>query len=204
VNSGDTDTVIFEVSEASPRAEDVLATDNALQWDFPGRAAEVPADKFFKQTFQESLATFLEKASMEDMGRFAARSSKANISPVETRDTTDPALISQMLMPLLEAVGSPIDVPRIRKRVRDDVTIGAAELPWRRLPLWLVLRVASQRQLCLALGHEIGRACYKFLMCTVMAELLRDCSVRLAPELIMPSDVAASRSRNGQDPSRFR
>jgi hypothetical protein len=179
------DTVIFEVTEASPRAKDVLATDNALQWDFPGRAAEIPAAKFFKQTFQDSLATLLEKASVEDLGRFAARSSKAGVSVAETRDTTDPSLISQMLLPLLEAVGSPIDVLRIRKRVRDDVNIDAAELPWRRLPLWLVLRVASQRQLCLALGNDIGRACYKFLMCTVLAELLRDCTGQLAPALTM-------------------
>lgn len=139
----------------------MLATDNALQWDFPGRAAEIPADEFFKQTFQDSLAAFLEKASVEDLGRFAARSSQANVSVAETRDTTDPSLISQMLMPLLEAVGSPINVLRIRKRVRDDVNIDAAELPWRRLPLWLALRVASQRQLCLALGNDIGRACYR-------------------------------------------
>ena len=163
----------------------MLATDNALQWDFPGRAVEIPAEEFTKESFQESLATFLEKASMEALGRFGARSSKANISVIETRDTDDPALITQMLMPLLEAVGSPIDVPRFRKRVRDDANIGVAEMPWRRLPLWLVLRVASQCQLCHDLGNEIGRACYKFLICTVLTHLLRDCAGRLAPELIM-------------------
>ena len=113
----------------------MLATDNALRWDFPGRTAEIPTEEFTKESFQESLATFLEKASMETLGRFRACSSKANISLIETRDTTDPALITQMLMPLLEAVGSPIDVPRFRKRVRDDANIGATEMPWRRLPL---------------------------------------------------------------------
>jgi hypothetical protein len=122
---------------------------------------------------------------MESLKRFEARSTKANASVIETRDTTDPALITQMLMPLLEAVGSSVDVPRLRKRVRDDVNIQKTELPWRRLPFWLVLRVAIQRQLCLALGDDTGRACYKFLICTILAQLLEDCAGQLAPELIM-------------------
>jgi hypothetical protein len=67
----------------------VLATDNALQWDFPGRALEIPAEEFTKESFQESLATFLEKASMEALGRFRARSSKANLSLIETRDKNE-------------------------------------------------------------------------------------------------------------------
>ena len=122
---------------------------------------------------------------MESLKRFEARSAKAKASVIEARDTTDPALVTQMLMPLLEAVGSSVDVPRFRKRVRDDVNIQDAEFPWRRLPFWLVLRVASQRQLCLNLGDETGRACYKFFICTVLAQLLEDCAGQLAPELTM-------------------
>jgi hypothetical protein len=177
------DTVIVEVFEASPSAEDVLAAQNALQWDFPGRAVEIPFDEFSKTSFRENLAIFLEQASMESLKRFEARSAKASVSVIETRDTTDPALITQMLMPLLEAVGSSVDVPRLRKRVRDDVNIQDAELPWRRLPFWLVLRVVTQRQLSLALGDMHGRVCYKFLICTVLAQLLKDCAGQLAPEL---------------------
>ncbi|KAM3068070.1 hypothetical protein ACMFMF_009436 [Clarireedia jacksonii] len=90
-----------------------------------------------------------------------------------------------MLITLLEAVGTSVNVPRLTKRVRDDVSIQDAELPWRRLPFWLVLRVSIQRKLCLALGNESGRAHYKFFMCTVLAELLEDCAGRLAPELTM-------------------
>ena len=122
---------------------------------------------------------------MESLERFQARSAKAKTSVIEARDTTDPALVTQMLMPLLEAVGSSVDVPRLRKRVRDDVNIQNAESPWRRQPLWLILRVATQRQLCFTLGNDTGRACYKFLICTVLAQLLEDCAGQLAPELTM-------------------
>lgn len=102
---------------------------------------------------------------------------------IEARDTANPALITQMLMPLLEAIGSSADVARLEKRVRDDVNIENAEFPWRRLPFWLILRVAIQRHLCITLGNENGRACYKFLICTVLAHLLEDCYGQLAPEL---------------------
>ena len=150
---------------------------------FPGRAVEVPFDEFFNESFRETLATFLEQASTESLKRFEARSAKAKVSVIEARDTSDPALITQMLMPLLEAVGSTVEVLRLRKRVRDDVNILDAEFPWRRLPFCLILRVAIQRQLCLVLGNESGRACYKFFMCTVLAQLLEDCAGQLAPEL---------------------
>jgi hypothetical protein len=183
--SNGVENVIFEAFEASPTSEDVLAADNALQWDFPGRAAEIPLSEFLQESFQESLAAFLEQASMESLKRFEARSVKAKVSVIEARDTTDPALVTQMLMPLLEALGAHAQVPRLRKRVRDDVNIQTAELPWRRLPFWLILRVATQRQLCLALGNETGHACYKFLICTVLAQLLEDCAGQLVPELIM-------------------
>lgn len=86
-------------------------------------------------------------------------------------------------MPMLEAIGSSIDVPKLRKRVRDDVNISKAELPWRRLPFRLVLRVAVQRHMSLTLGNNSGRACYRFLVCTLLAQLLVDSAGTLAPEL---------------------
>ncbi|KAK3350347.1 hypothetical protein B0T25DRAFT_483283 [Lasiosphaeria hispida] len=179
---GDHD-VVFEAFEVSPSSKDVLAVDNALQWDFPGRASRIPLAVFSDPLFMEQLALFIEQASTEQLGRFMARARKANVSILETRDSADPAIVSQMLMPMLEAVGSSINVPKLRKRVRDDVNISKAELPWRRLPFWLVLRVTVQRHLCLTFGDGNGRACYKFLICTLLSQLLVDCAGMLAPEL---------------------
>lgn len=121
--------VIFESFEASPSSEDVLTAEDALRWDFPGRAAEISLDEFLNESFQRNLAAFLEQASVESLERFAARSVKAQTSVIEARDTANPALITQMLMPLLEAIGSSIDVPRLQKRVRDDVNIDNADFP---------------------------------------------------------------------------
>ncbi|KUI72508.1 hypothetical protein VM1G_07810 [Cytospora mali] len=116
------------------------------------------------------------------------RNNSADLS--EVRDVTDPALITQMLMPLLETLGSPTQVPKLRKRVRDDVNINfesgeGAIPPFRRHPFWLILRVAVQRQLCLSMGDIEGRACYKFIIATVLAHLLQDVVRELRPELTL-------------------
>lgn len=177
--------IVIEGFEASPRAKSVLATDGALIWDFPERAIKIPWTKFCEASFQESLALFLEQAGQESLQRFAATATKSGTSVIECRDTTDPALIMEFLMSLLAATGTVASVSTIRKRVRDDVHIHKAENPWRRTPVWLALRVVLQRQLCITMGNERGRACYKFLICAVLAKLLEDSAGELAPEVVL-------------------
>ncbi|KAI1347711.1 hypothetical protein F5Y01DRAFT_318465 [Xylaria sp. FL0043] len=183
--SGDGKSVIFESFEASACASSVLAAGHALQWDFPGRSARISLENFTKESFQQSLATFLEQASMESLYSLQASAQKAGASVVEIRDTADPALITQMLMSLLEAVGSYYQAPVLRKHIRDDVNIASGNIPWRRLPFWQVLRVAAQRQLCFALGAERGLISYKFLLAIVLAELLDDSAPHLSPDRVV-------------------
>ncbi|RCI13404.1 hypothetical protein L249_5585 [Ophiocordyceps polyrhachis-furcata BCC 54312] len=179
------DKVVFEVFETSPPAQHVLDSDVAFDWTFPGYAAEIPLDAFMDSSFQENLTKLLEKAASEKLSRFSARATKADISVSETRDSTDPALITHLLIPLLQASGSTVSPPKICKRVRDDVNINRGHRPWRRSPAWLVLRVAVQRRLQMALDSENCRASYKFLICVVLAGLLRDCAEELEPELTL-------------------
>lgn len=174
--------MLFEAFEVSAPAKLTLAAGNAMRRDFPGRCAQLSAANFADPSFQEHLAEFLEQASMESLHSLRAQAHKAGASVTETRDTTDPALVTHMLMPLLEAMGSPVRVPVLQKRVRDDVNLKNADVPWRRLPFWLVLRVGALRHLYRALGDHQGRACYKFLVCMVLAQLLEDCTGQLSPE----------------------
>ena len=158
----------FEVFEASPRCLDVMAADDALQWDFPGSAVAVPAAVFGDESFLSNLATFLEQASLESTKPFVAVGNKAGSDIAETRDTADPGLVSSMLVALLEANGRRVNPPILRKRVRDDVLWNHSRMPWRRLPLWLILRVSVQRFLSLRLPHEHGRMEYKFFVCVLL------------------------------------
>jgi hypothetical protein len=186
-SSAETTAVVFEAFEISPPSAEVLASEGALVCNFPDCSAQIPLTEFQKPSFQLALADFLEKGSMEPLRCFQALVTKAQTQVVESRDTGSPGLVTHLLIPLLESIGSSVneDVPRLRKRVRDDANIDAAEFPWRRLPLWIALRVGIQRQLQIQLGNEAGRAYYKFFIVTLLVELLIECPGRLAPELTM-------------------
>ncbi|KAL4873947.1 hypothetical protein BDV12DRAFT_191814 [Aspergillus spectabilis] len=174
--------VIFEAFEISPTAEQTLAAKGALQWDFPGTAVSVPCNVFDDHYFQENLASFLEKASIEPLEQFAVKVRKAGTQISEARNTVDPAIVTQFLMTLLEANGEHVEMPVLRKRVKDDVCWDKAKLPWRRSPFWLTLRVCVQRLLYLHLGSEVGRMQYKAMMCLFLARLLNDCTGELSSE----------------------
>ena len=162
---------VIETFEASPRSADVLAARGALEWDFPSRAVVIPPTTFEDGAFQDSLADFLEKASLEPVKQYAATTLKAGSNAYESRDTTFPAIIGQLLITILEAVGRKHTPILTRKRVRDEVCWSdGAENPWRRSATWLVLRVATQRILCSLLGAH-GVLHYKFFMCFLMSSI---------------------------------
>ncbi|WDK20879.1 hypothetical protein CGRA01v4_12168 [Colletotrichum graminicola] len=166
------DSVIFEAFEASAKNENVLAAKSALLWDFPGIAVAVPYITFAKPDFQLSLANFIEQASLETIKDFAAFAFKAGATVFEYRNTGDPSIITSLLMAILEENGRRIAPKLLRKRVHDDVCWDRAKKPWRRLPCYLVLRVAIQRYLASELRCQQGQLEYKFFIAVVLATFL--------------------------------
>ncbi|CAF3547431.1 unnamed protein product [Fusarium graminearum] len=188
--------VIFEEFETAAPVADVLKTENALTWDFPSRAIAIPTSEFTDHSFINNLTLFLEEASSKSFDSFAARAKKGGKSVVEVRDCPSSALISEILMPLLEGIGSSVYPRQLRKRVRDDVVLDKSEMPWRRLPYWLVLRVTIRRILSTLLddAHEaMSRVYYKFIICAVLADLLKDCAGSIQPEMTLMLQAKLSR-----------
>ena len=96
-----------------------------------------------------------------------------------------------MLVTLLEINGRPIDAQSVHKRVRDDAVF-SKNSPWRRLPYWLVLRVAMQQALQRDLGEDDGHATFKHLLCMFMQAVLHE----LHAQGIVPlEDLAFGRSK---------
>ncbi|KAL9083501.1 MAG: hypothetical protein Q9159_005747 [Coniocarpon cinnabarinum] len=170
----DVSEVTFQAFEASAQSAEVLASQKALQWDFPGSAVSIPNDTFEDDGFIRSLASFLDRASREPVHQLLATTFKNGQNIGESRDTGNPALICSLLMTLLEVNGTYKPVNKIRKRIRDDVCFESKGLPWRRLPYWLVLRVSVQLHLQNGLGNEVGQVTYKFLMAEVVRRLCVD------------------------------
>ncbi|KAJ6256008.1 hypothetical protein Dda_9302 [Drechslerella dactyloides] len=167
------DAVTFEAFEASPTSQKALEAESALAWDFPGIAVSVPYSTFSQTSFQDELVTFLEQASKESIKRFAATTAKAASGAWESRDTVDPSLITSLFMTILEAAGTRIFPAPLQKRVRDEVSWSDGVNPWRRNPIWLILRVAIHKHLQLLLGAEAGTIQYKFLKCWLLEGFLR-------------------------------
>ncbi|KAK8091544.1 hypothetical protein PG997_001905 [Apiospora hydei] len=140
---------------------------------FPGVAVQVPITLLTDEAFLENLAVFLEQASIEDTKNFEFVT-KAGAAVWENRETRDPSIITSLLAALLEANGTRIAPKLLRKRVRDDVCWHNTEIPFRRLPYLLVLKVALERHLSLVLGEELGRIHYKLLVSTLLELLLEE------------------------------
>lgn len=184
---------IIECFEVSPPAAEVLSARTALQWDFPSRAVAIPTSTFEDASFQASLADFLEKASIEPVKQFAATTLKAGSFAYESRNTTTPAIVEQLLMSLLEANGHKHNPILTRKRVRDEVCWSdGAENPWRRSATWLVLRTSVQRCLCFLLGGSLGTLHYKFFICFVLSSL---CKMLCAAESCPADRLAFARTK---------
>ncbi|EGN92655.1 hypothetical protein SERLA73DRAFT_65475 [Serpula lacrymans var. lacrymans S7.3] len=172
--------VTFELFEVSPTAAAVIGTKGKLLCSYPGPAIAVPSDIVDDPDFSQELASFLSQMN-EDTLDAAPTTTKARSTVVEERETTNPRYITELLTGILRGIGRPTEVSRITKRIRDEVLWGRAPLPWRRSPLWLVIRVALQT----TLEHEVdGPAAYKSFMVFFMTKILA-----LGVESELPSDL---------------
>jgi hypothetical protein len=129
-SSSDDQDIVFQSFEASPPADQVLAATKALRWGFPSRSAKMPLAALLKPDFLESLAHFLQQASVEPIHSMQARALNNGVDVVEVRDTTNPALVTEILLSIVEAKGEGYHAVKLHKRVRDDVVFSEKKLPW--------------------------------------------------------------------------
>ena len=141
------DQYAFESFEVSATNEAVIGTKGRLRRCFPGPAIAVGQDRLADATFLEPLTDLLAKLDFEAPEEVCPTTKKAGSKVVEVRDTVHPRLVTEMLTGILRAVGKPLEVGRIHKHTRDDVLWHKTLKPWRRSPVWLILRVALQTSL---------------------------------------------------------
>ncbi|GBE85332.1 hypothetical protein SCP_0705190 [Sparassis crispa] len=159
---------VFESFEVAPSTADVMKATGKLLCSYPGPAIAVPNDIVEDVHFLKELSSFLAQMSVDELDS-AATTRKAGSTVVEKRDSASPRYITQLLTGILRGVGRPADVDRVSKRINDDILWKDAYLPWRRSPLWLVIRVALQT----SLGRANALSEYKLFMVFFMSRLLR-------------------------------
>ncbi|KAH9036254.1 hypothetical protein EDB84DRAFT_1588067 [Lactarius hengduanensis] len=166
------DHVRFEIFEVSPPASNVMSTDGKLLCSYPGPAVEVSSEIFSNECFLRELASFLIQMDV-DLLDSTATAVKAGSTVREVRESAHPRYISELLVGILRGFGQPSSVDRITKRIGDEVLWKDAYKPWRRSPLWLVIRVALQTSL--------DRDLYKTFILFFHAHLLQICIQRDFP-----------------------
>jgi hypothetical protein len=146
-----------------------MAVEGKLLCSYPGPAIAIPNSVIDEPTFPPELANFLACMNYDMLD--SAPTTKADSELLEERDTAHPTYITELLTGILRAFGEPASIPRIRKRIGDDVLRSNAEPPWRRSSLWLVIRVVLQTSLE---RTSLGRKGYKAFMASLMTDLVRN------------------------------
>ncbi|KAG8923469.1 hypothetical protein FRC02_011119 [Tulasnella sp. 418] len=181
-------TVIIESFEVSASNKAVIQAKGKLLRSFPEPAVQIPTEVFEDTEFQAEFSSFLAQMDADALDS-TPTVWKAGSMLTEVRDTPHPRYITQLLTEILRGMGDAAEVPRITKRIADDVLWLNAYKPWRRSPAWLVLRVALQTTLA---RQSVGHQRYKWFMLFIHAKLLElglQPELDQQPELDMPTHL---------------
>ncbi|PBL01452.1 hypothetical protein ARMGADRAFT_1073734 [Armillaria gallica] len=158
--------VIYEAFEVMFPNEKVMGAIGKLISSFPGPAIAVPSEIFDVPAFRQELASFLVEMHNDFLKEALPTSRKAGHDVIEEREPAHPRFITQLLTGILYGQGGrAADIKRFSKRINDDIRWLNAKLPWRRSPIWLVLRVALQSSLFEGSSLYIYYLYEKFILC---------------------------------------
>lgn len=171
--------LVFEAFELSPSNTEVMRADGRLIRCFPGTtvAINVLQHAEILPIVAETLSTMCHGAAPD----MQPHSFKAGAKHEEHRDTTDPAVVTGLFMGFLRGLGEAIPVSGVCKNTRDDVLWYNALAPWRRSPMWLLIRVTIH--LLTRRSTKGSDLAYKRIMLYIMCH-----AVKLAHDLAFPSD----------------
>ena len=121
-----------------------MATKGRLRRVFPAAAVSIPQDDFKQKELQRTLAETLSTMSSHAVNGMQPRVMKAGQWHDEDRDTTHPAMVTELLMGFLSAIGQPVKPVSVTKNTREEVRWKNTRSPWRRSATWLLIRIVLQ------------------------------------------------------------
>lgn len=184
---------LFEFMELAPMQSAVMQCKGRLIRTFPGTAVSLTPDKVMEDNFLEPFLDTIEKLDREAPEEIRPQVRKAKQQVSEIRDTNDPSFITKFVTQILLGIGERAKVGVLHKHTRDDVLWKDCLLPWRRAPLWLLLRVTLQSH-TMAVNAERPHLEYKCFMLYMFSKLWSAClDACLSSDYLYP--VAAKISR---------
>lgn len=168
------ETIRVESFELSPRNNAVIGTLGRLKRNFPGPTLALDLAAFNEPGFQDTIASTLAKMSQQSVPGTKSKVRKAGQEHDEDRDTTHPKMITEFFMAFLRPMCIDVANSQIQKNIREEVMWLNARSPWRRSPLWLLIRVVLQlvfRRLSLE-EEGVASDLYKQFMVVFMSTVI--------------------------------
>jgi hypothetical protein len=164
--------LIFEFFELSPTNEAAMRS-TRLTRTFPGYASRIAVNQIMDPSLQKSIAGTIAKMATQSAPGFQPQARKNGKNEDEYRDTTAPGLVTDFFMTIIAVLGETTDVRRITKATREDVLWTRCKQPWRRSPLWLLVRVVLQLWFTRnATNLQSPDKLYKAFMVCMLSQLL--------------------------------
>jgi hypothetical protein len=173
------DSVVFESMELSPTNAAAMGSKGRLIRSFPGSVSKIPISIMKDSDFRKSHAYIIAKMNIQTAPEFQPSVRKNGQQVGEDRDTTDPSLVSNWFMHHLAALGGLTKSICILKNTREEVLWNDCRSPWRRSPLWLLIRVTLQ--LIFTRGGSIARplnGLYKAVVAQVLSRILQSVCIQ--------------------------
>jgi hypothetical protein len=165
--------IVFEAFELSPTNKSAMSAVGRLVRTFPGCASSMPKHIIDDPAFRTSLAFTLAKMSAQAAAGSQPQIRKTGKLIDEDRDTTDPAMVTDWFMNYIAALGGMSDASRISKNTREEVLWRDCLQPWRRSPLWLLVRVNLQLLFARrAHSEQTAGVLYKAFVIQLLSHLL--------------------------------
>jgi hypothetical protein len=167
----------FEIFEAAPKNADVMSTEDTsnpgrLTRRFPGSIIACPWSMVMDEGFRHQFGKQMCGLNEETIHGF--QNSVSTTSKADIHDTPHPGMVTEMIANILAAHGEILHGQRTIKHTREEVYFGdGAKRPWRRTPLWLVIRVAIERSLSYAFPSDHEHVQYKNFILYFLAQIAK-------------------------------
>ncbi|KAG9186949.1 hypothetical protein G6011_10057 [Alternaria panax] len=169
--SNSSNSLNFEFFELSPTNAAAMSPGRLVR-NFPGYTSHIPTVNVNPDLI-ESISRTIATMTTQTAPGFQPQVKKNNKNMTEQRDTTHPGMVTDFLMNVITALGESTNVQCITKHTREEVLWSDYSSPWRRSPLWLLLRVSLQLRFTRKAPETLhADGLYKAFMIFVLARLL--------------------------------
>ncbi|KAF2423513.1 hypothetical protein EJ08DRAFT_652773, partial [Tothia fuscella] len=156
--------LLIEAFEAAPEDSQVVVNTGRLIRRFPNRAVLIPFSLVEEARFRKELVHALTD--------LCANPSALYNSGDKHQGTTDPSLVTDLLINLIAPLGEFAPSGLLVKNMREEVYCHKSKEPWRRSAMWLCIRVSLQRALMFSFPLDQHYTQYKNLMVYLFCAVL--------------------------------